>query len=102
MVQHPQHWIHSETSRTHCPGPQTYLREPQAPPWKENDILQRPWPRRVSSRPEFSARRPARALLLPGSSWTHGDMGLEQGCPGCLSPHLSSALISEQFECPEK
>ncbi|XDA75321.1 hypothetical protein R6Z07M_005531 [Ovis aries] len=36
MVQHPQHWIHVEASGTRCLGPRTYLRELQAPPWKEN------------------------------------------------------------------
>ncbi|KAI4576026.1 hypothetical protein MJT46_001861 [Ovis ammon polii x Ovis aries] len=102
MVQHPQHWIHVEASGTRCLGPRTYLRELQAPPWKENDILQTPATVSVfllRGQRQASRKGSSEPLAPPGSTETQG---WSTAVLRVVSSHLSAALITKQSECPEK
>ena len=100
--QHPQHWIHVEASGTRCLGPRTYLGELQAPPWKENDILQTPATMSVfllRGQRQASRKGSSEPLAPPGSTETQG---WSTAVLRVVSSHLSAALITKQSECPEK
>ncbi|KAM7243577.1 hypothetical protein CapIbe_004185 [Capra ibex] len=101
-VQHPQHWIHVEASGTRCLGPRTYLGELQAPPWKENDILQTPATMSVfllRGQRQASRKGSYEPLAPPGSTETQG---WSTAVLRVVSSHLSAVLITKQSECPEK